>query len=292
MKVQAFGIACLLGGVIAAPVPEETQNMDMQMMRQGMEHMMTPEQMAQMMPQGMDHMMMPHMRNNMAMPMNDDSEVKHPIQDSDGDNNEPESMMTFEEMVNEVQAQVRVIQNLMQQTKDPNAMMEGIMMPMMEIDQALKMGVSRILDLGGLLDGLTDIVNGGDATANDTTTAGQGKPTKGRPGKGGKHNPLNLVRDLLKSVCDLLENLLTGGLIGNLVDNVLGGLLGAVGNTVGGVTGGAIGGRVSAQAGLEATGAEELIQEILKSVGQILPLAADAVATGTAAGHAAGWTHP
>lgn len=83
--------------------------MDMQMMRQGMEHMMTPEQMAQMMPQGMDHMMMPHMRNNMAMPMNDDSEVKHPIQDSDGDNNEPESMMTFEEMVNEVQAQVRVI---------------------------------------------------------------------------------------------------------------------------------------------------------------------------------------
>jgi hypothetical protein len=116
MKVQAFGIACLLGGVIAAPVPEETQNMDMQMMPQGMEHMMTPEKMAQMMPQGMDHMMMtpekmaqmmpqgmdhmmmPHMRNNMARPMDDD-----------GNKNEPESMMTFEEMVNEVQAQVQVI---------------------------------------------------------------------------------------------------------------------------------------------------------------------------------------
>jgi hypothetical protein len=98
MKVQAFGIACLLGGVIAAPVPEETQNMDMQMMPQGMEHMMTPEKMAQMMPQGMGHMMMPHMRNNMARPMDDD-----------GNKNEPESMMTFEEMVNEVQAQVQVI---------------------------------------------------------------------------------------------------------------------------------------------------------------------------------------
>ncbi|KAL1841278.1 hypothetical protein VTJ49DRAFT_7280 [Mycothermus thermophilus] len=258
MKVPALSIACLIGGALSAPapVPEEAQHMDMQMMPhemaqmmpQMMPHQMTPEQMAQMMPQMMPHQMTPEqmaqMMPHMGAPMGMDMNAMMMGQQMDG--------MSFEEMVHQVASQVKVIQNLMNQSGDPNAMVEALMMPMMDIDRTLAVGVSR-LNLGGLL--------GGAAGA-----------------KKGESFAIKLVRDLLKSIYDLLDGLLTRGLLGGLIDGVVGGLLGGVTGTVGGAVGGLLGGGVvgDVQAATEDQ-IPALVQDILRSVSEILPAAADIV---------------
>lgn len=107
---------------------------------------------------------------------------------------------------------------------------------MAELNQTLAMGVSRLAlpDLGGVLGAI-----------------GAGGVTK-------KAKPLGLLSELLQSVSNLLEGLLTKGPIGDLLNDLIGGILGGVTGTVGGV----IGGGASSQL-------PDLLGGILSSVGTV-----------------------
>jgi hypothetical protein len=130
-------------------------------------------------------------------------------------------------------------------TTDPNTLISALVTPMAEIDATLAKGVSR-LNLGGLV------------------------------GAQKKKAPLSLLGDLLRTVSNLLENLLTKGPIGELLNGLLGGILGGVGGTVGGVLGGAVGG------GAGGAGAQvpELVDSILSQIGTLRPGGAGAVVGG------------
>lgn len=126
--------------------------------------------------------------------------------------------------------------------------MDALVAPMSDIDQTLARGVSRLAipGLGGLGSLLGGAVAGGSATTK---------------------KPLTLLGDLLRTVSNLLENLLTRGPIGNLLNDLLGGVLGGVSGTLGGVLGGASAGA----GGVAATQVPALVDSILGSVGALLP---------------------
>ncbi|SPQ18743.1 274873ec-92b4-4fb5-8977-44e51a61e207 [Thermothielavioides terrestris] len=158
------------------------------------------------------------------------------------------NMNAFAQMVQQVQQQVQEIEQLVHNKgSDPNALIEALVGPMSHINQTLATGVSR-LDIGSLLSG---------AATNATAPA----------------QPLGLLHDLLESVVNLLNSVLTHGPIGDLLNGLLGGVLGGVGSTVGGVLGGA-----GTGAGAAAAQVPDLISSILGSVGSVLPPAAGAAA--------------
>jgi hypothetical protein len=133
-------------------------------------------------------------------------------------------------------------------TTDPTTLIAALVTPMTEIDATLAKGVSR-LNLGGLV------------------------------GAQKKKAPLSLLGDLLRTVSNLLENLLTQGPIGELLNGLRGGILGGVGGTVGGVLGGAGAGAIGGGGGVGAQ-VPELVDSILSQIGTLLPGGAGAVVGG------------
>lgn len=121
--------------------------------------------------------------------------------------------------------------------------MEALVAPMAELDETLAMGVSRLAipGLGGLVAGITGTVRQSPVQR------------------------LTLLGELLRTVSNLLENILTRGPIGELLNGLLGGVLGGVGGTVSGILGGATGGAGA------ATQVPNLVDSILGSVGTLLP---------------------
>jgi hypothetical protein len=295
MRVRAFGIVCLISGVLAVPVPEEAQG-SQQQVQQVQPHHEPPadDGSAGVVPPGFPDPQFPEWPGfpedgdegfefDPAMMAAGHGQVHggHSILSGNVD------VEAFEEMVSQVQSQVQAIgtpvffqslplspspspnslsptpqpspptnpqpeQMLTTTTTDPNALMEALVTPMTEIDATLAKGVSRI-NLGGLVGGLGGLVGGAKKKA-----------------------PLSLLGDLLRTVSNLLENLLTKGPIGELLNGLLGGILGGVGGTVGGVLGGAVGG------GAGGAGAQvpELVDSILGQIGTLLPGGAGAVVGG------------
>ncbi|KAH6650128.1 hypothetical protein F5144DRAFT_34963 [Chaetomium tenue] len=217
MKVQAFGIVCLLGGALAAPFEQAQNAQEVQHHQMGAAAApaaFTPEDIdANGMMAGHHQMQRPN--NN--MPTGADMDV-------------------FEQMVTEAKMKIADIERLVQQQgADPEALLTALVTPMSELNQTLAMGVSRLAlpDLGGILGGVI------------------GGATK-------KAKPLGLLSELLRSVSNLLEGLLTKGPIGNLPNDLLGGILGGVTGTVGGVLGGGAASQVP-----------DLLEGILNSVGTV-----------------------
>ncbi|KAJ4295975.1 hypothetical protein N0V88_004677 [Collariella sp. IMI 366227] len=109
----------------------------------------------------------------------------------------------FSQMVILVQERVQRVEHLIQTMgsditdSDATALMESLITPMFQLSQTLVLGVSRIA--------LLIIIGGGGFVK---------KPA-----------PLNLLPELLRSVSNLLKNLLTRGPIKNLLNNLLGGVL-------------------------------------------------------------------
>ncbi|EAQ92688.1 predicted protein [Chaetomium globosum CBS 148.51] len=219
MKVQAFGIVCLLGSALAAPFEQAQNAQEVQSHQMGaaaapaaftLEDIDANSMMA-------GHHQMQRPNNNMPTGIDMDA---------------------FEQMVAQVQKQVAAIEQLVQtQGADPKALLNALVTPMTELNQTLAMGVSRLAlpDLGGILGG---VIGGGGAAK--------------------KAKPLGLLSELLRSVSNLLEGLLTKGPIGNLLNDLLGGILGGVTGTVGGVLGGGAASQVP-----------DLLEGILNSVGTV-----------------------
>ncbi len=127
---------------------------------------------------------------------------------------------------------------MQEHASDTNNMMEALVDPMARLNQTMAMGVSRLALPAGGLGSIAGILGGGAAT-------------------GKKPAALGLLADLLRTVSNLVENLLTRGPIGELLNGLLGGILGGVG-------GGALGGGAAAQV-------PDLLSGILGSVSGLVP---------------------
>ncbi|KAK4043677.1 hypothetical protein C8A01DRAFT_12795 [Parachaetomium inaequale] len=142
----------------------------------------------------------------------------------------------FQQMVNQVQHQVEAINQLVKEHgSDTNGLMEALVSPMSQLNQTLAVGVHRLAF---------------NPAGNTVNTVSRLPAVK----------PLTLLSDLLRTVSNLLENILTRGPIGGLLNGLLGGILTGVADTVGGVVGGG-----------PAAQVPDLLAGILGSIGTVVP---------------------
>ncbi len=135
---------------------------------------------------------------------------------------------------------------MQEHASDANSMMDALVDPMARLNQTMAMGVSRLALPAGGLGSIAGILGGSVAS-------------------GKKPAALGLLADLLRTISNLVENLLTRGPIGELLNGLLGGILGGVSGTVGGALGGgALGGGAGAQV-------PDLVSGILGSVSGLVP---------------------
>ena len=126
--------------------------------------------------------------------------------------------------------------------------MEALVSPMSDINRTLAQGVSHLAT---------------PAPAGTVNTVSRLPAVR----------PLGLLSDLLRTVSNLLEGILTRGPIGNLLNDLLGGILTGVAGTVGGVLGGGAAAQVP-----------DLLAGILGSIGTVVPGAGASVGAGVGAG--------